>query len=173
MIWGTPVVTFRTSASSAGEGQNPVDQGRGDDEHAEQEDGSTQAQSFAVVYTILTRQELRGRDACLHGYSRALHALYPPEGQPDTAELAEQRAKLTNQRVDEDDAMMKARITGWDSIADQDGKDIAFSAQMLEVFLANPLMRQTLLAGLIDASLGAPAKNSLPGLAGMPARAQA
>lgn len=138
-----------------------------------QEDGATQAQGFGVVYTILTRGELRDRESRLQAYTRALHALYPPEGQPDTADLAAQRAELTDKRVAEDDTLLLERITGWDSIADQDGKDIPFSEKMLRAFLADALLRQTLLSGLIDASLGAPAKNSSPGLAGMPARAQA
>lgn len=138
-----------------------------------QDDGTTQAQGFGVVYTILTRDELRERDQALHAYNRTLRGLYPTEGEPDTDELAAQRWALTEKRVGEDDALLRQRITGWDSIADQDGKAIEFSPAVLDALLANPLMRQVLLGGLIDASLGAPAKNSQPGLAGMPARAQA
>lgn len=138
-----------------------------------QDDGTTQAQSFGVVYTILTRDELRDREQRLQAYNRQLTQAYPAEGAADSAELADQRWKLTEKRVAEDDALLQARISGWDGIEDQDGHAIAFTPDMLRVFLANPLMRQTLLAGLIDASLGAPAKNSLPGLAGTPARAQA
>ncbi|MGN6234995.1 hypothetical protein [Dyella sp.] len=138
-----------------------------------QDDGATQAQGFGVVFTILTRDELRERDQALHAYNRTLRGLYPAEGEPDTDELAAQRWALTEKRVGEDDALLRQRITGWDSIADQDGNAIEFSPTVLDALLANPLMRQVLLGGLIDASLGAPAKNSQPGLAGMPARAQA
>lgn len=138
-----------------------------------QEDGTTVAQAFGVQFTILTRDELRDREKRLQVYNRQLTALYPADAAKDSDELAAQRWELTEKRVAEDDDLLRGRVTGWDSIADQDGKAIAFSPAMLDALLASPLMRQTLLAGLIDASLGASAKNSSPGLAGMPARAQA
>ena len=69
--------------------------------------------------------------------------------------------------------LLTDRVLGWFDIADQDGKPIPFSATALAAFLRNELLRDTLLQGLVDASSGAHSKNSRPGLAGLPAPAQA
>ncbi|NMW25545.1 hypothetical protein HFP05_14620, partial [Rhodanobacter denitrificans] len=50
---------------------------------------------------------------------------------------------------------------------------LPFSAELLQAFIADELLRGVLLRGLLDASAGAQTKNSLPGLAGLPAPAQA
>jgi hypothetical protein len=138
-----------------------------------QDDGSTAAQTFAVVYRVMTREELRTRDNAMTDFMRQVRALMPADGAADTDEQAEQRRELTDRRLQADDALLTDRVLGWFDIADQDGKPIPFSATALAAFLRNELLRDTLLQGLVDASSGAHSKNSRPGLAGLPAPAQA
>lgn len=138
-----------------------------------QDDGSTAAQTFAVVYQVMTRDELRARDRELSEFMRQSRALLPAEGAEDTDAAAEQRQQLIDRRVKADDALLAARVKGWFDIADQDGAPIPFSAAALAAFIGNELLRDTLMQGLVDASSGARSKNSRPGLAGLPAPAQA
>jgi hypothetical protein len=138
-----------------------------------QDDGSTAQQTFAVVYRVLTREEQQARDNEVAEFLRQSRALLPADGAPDTSDAAAQRRKLVARRVKADDALLADRVTGWFDIADQDEKPIPFSATALSAFLRNELMRDTLLQGLVDASSGARAKNSRPGLAGLPVPAQA
>lgn len=138
-----------------------------------QEDGSTAPETFTATYRALSRDELRARDDAQMEYARKVRALYPEEGASDTDAAAHQRRELADQRVQADDALLRDRVTGWDGIADPDGTPIEFSAETLAAFMRNALLRDALLTGLIDASAGARSKNSLPGLAGLPAPAQA
>lgn len=137
-----------------------------------QEDGSTAAAPFSVVYRVFTREELKARDATLREYTRRMGELIP-DGAPDTADRAAQRQQLTEARVRDDDVQLLERVKGWHGIGDQDGNELPFSEATLQAFLNNALMRDLLLTGLLEASSGVRGKNSLPGLAGLPAPAQA
>lgn len=138
-----------------------------------QDDGSTAAQAFAVVYQVMTRDELRERDRAITEFMRQHRALMPAEGAEDTTDAAAQRQQLIDRRVAADDALLTARVKGWFDIADQDEQPIPYSATALAAFLRVELIRDTLLQGLVDASSGARSKNSRPGLAGLPAPVQA
>lgn len=138
-----------------------------------QADGSTATQSFAAVFVTLTRDELRTRDAAMIEYTRQMRALLPTDGQPDTDANSIQRQALTDARMSADDALLLSRVKDWDGIADQDDQPLPFSGDTLTALVNNELMRGVLLNGLIDASSGARSKNSQPGLAGLPAPAQA
>lgn len=138
-----------------------------------EEGGGSAAQSFIVVYQVLTRDGLKARDQALQAYASAYRAQIPADGQADTAEAAAERLRLTEARVRDDDALLRERVKGWSGIVDEADQPIAFTAANLDAFLANALLRDALLAGLIEASTGARSKNSLPGLAGLPAPAQA
>jgi hypothetical protein len=138
-----------------------------------QEDGSTAAASFIVEYRVLTRDELKAREDALRAYSLKMAELMPAAGALDTAENANQRRALTDERVKADDAELRARVKGWSGIGDAAGEALPVTPENLQALLANALLRDVLLAGLIEASTGARGKNSLPGLAGLPVPAQA
>lgn len=138
-----------------------------------QDDGSTAEQTVVVTYHRLTRADTRARDAEVMDYTEAFRTLLPAEGIRDTGELARQRQALTDARMAADDARLRERVKGWSGIADQDGNALPFSTELLQAFIADELLRGVLLRGLLDASAGAQTKNSLPGLAGLPAPAQA
>ncbi len=62
----------------------------------------------------------------------------------------------------EDDALHKLaeHIRGWDeSVADETGAPIAFSEQMRDALLKDPLFAKACALALMQASMGAPAKN--------------
>lgn len=138
-----------------------------------QEDGSTAEQTVVVTYQRMTRADTRERDAEVMAYTEAFRALLPADGAADSGELARQRQALTDARMAADDARLRDRVKGWSGVADQDGNALPFSAELLQAFIADELLRGVLLRGLLDASAGAQTKNSLPGLAGLPAPAQA
>lgn len=138
-----------------------------------QEDGSTAEQTVLITYKRLTRPELRARDTEVMDYTAAFRALLPPDGTDDTAALATQRQALTDARMAADDERLRQRVMGWNGFADQDHQPLAFNADLLNAFVNDDHLRGVLLRGLLDASAGAQTKNSLPGLAGVPAPAQA
>ncbi|HET6805325.1 MAG TPA: hypothetical protein VFH59_07800 [Frateuria sp.] len=138
-----------------------------------QEDGGTAAASFVVEYRAFTRDELKQRDAALREYARQMAELMPVEGALDTADHASKRQALTEARVKADDDQLRERVKGWKGIADPSGAEIPFTPDNLQALLNNVLVRDVLLAGLVEASTGARGKNSLPGLAGLPVPAQA
>lgn len=137
-----------------------------------QDDGSTAEHTVLVTYVRLTRDELRARNDAWLDISAQLDALKPAEGNDMTPALAIQRTALLQQRVDADDVLLRARLVGWSGIADAGGNPLAYSDELRDAMLRDELLRRVLLAGLIDASDGVREKNSLPGLAGLPAPAQ-
>lgn len=60
---------------------------------------------------------------------------------------------------------LREHITGWEDIGDEDGQQMPFSAEALDALLDVPYFRAAAEQGLLDASRGAPAKNSGPGSA--------
>lgn len=138
-----------------------------------QEDGSTASQAFVVTYERLTRDELKTREAAQRDYLQKFRALLPDDGSLDTPERMGERDALAEAYNAADDARLRSKVKGWSGIADQHGAPLGFSGDLLEAFIGDPLLRKTLLQGLVDASTGAHAKNSLPGLAGLPVPAQA
>lgn len=138
-----------------------------------QPDGSTTTVTIYVTYLRLTRSEQRARDEEILTYSRAFRALVPADGSADTDELRVQRVALSDSRTKADDDRLRDRVKGWSNIGDLDGKPLAFSLAALEAFIDDSLLRDTLLSGLLEASVGAKAKNSSPGLAGYPEPVQA
>lgn len=138
-----------------------------------QDDGSTAEQTFTVTYQRLTKAERRQRDADVTQHLHAFRELLAATEVGDTAELQGARAALVDTRAAVDDDLLRDRVKGWDGVTDQEGKPLPFSGDLLEAFIDDDLLRNTLLQGLVDASAGAKSKNSLPGLAGLPVPAQA
>lgn len=138
-----------------------------------QEDGSEAEQTFSVLYHRMTRPELRERNEHLLAYTQRMRDLLPQDGAALAAEAIAERQALTLAQAATDDALLRARVRDWYGVADQDGAPLPFSADLLGAFLDDDLLRGVLLRGLLDASEGAKSKNSLPGLAGLPAPAQA
>ncbi len=138
-----------------------------------QEDGSPAEQTFVVTYLRLTRAERAQRDAEVAQYLEQFRALLPATEADDTPDQRSRRAALADARSALDDALLRERVKDWSGVADQNGTPLAFSAELLGAFLDDPLLRNSLLLGLMNASTGAEAKNSLPGLAGLPVPAQA
>lgn len=138
-----------------------------------QPDGSTTSVTIYVSYLRLTRTEQRSRDEEIMAYSRDFRSSVPADGETDTDELRAKRVELSNERTKADDQRLRERVKGWSNIGDVDGKPLAFTSQALEAFIDDSLLRDTLLTGLLEASVGAKAKNSSPGLAGYPEPVQA
>jgi hypothetical protein len=138
-----------------------------------QEDGTAAEQVFVVTYQRLTRDELKEREAQVAQYLEQVRGLLPSADSDDTADMRAQRAVLADARTTLDDALLRERVKGWSGVADQDGTALAFSPALLDAFLDDTLLRNSLLLGLVNASAGAASKNSLPGLAGLPVPAQA
>lgn len=123
------------------------------------QDGELIEARALIGYHILTRDELQARDAAL---------LQTVQASVDADVLARARA-----RDDADLALLRERIFDWkDIVDDTTGEPLTFSAETRDAMLADALLYRALLTGLIRASVGAREKNSSPGLAGTPARAQ-
>ena len=137
-----------------------------------QEDGSTAEVTITVTYLRLTRDELRARNDAWLALQAQLAALRPAEGADPAPDMAAQRMALLQQRIDADDALLRARVVDWSGVGDQDGTPLPYSDALRDAMLADQLLRRMLLDGLIAASEGVREKNSLPGLAGLPAAAQ-
>lgn len=139
-----------------------------------QEDGSIADQTFTVTYERLTKAERKQRDATVSSYLKQWRALLDADGPAEVAEQQQkERIALTEARAKIDDDLLRKRVKGWAGVTDQEGQPLSFSADVLEAFIDDDLLRNTLLQGLVDASAGAKSKNSLPGLAGLPVPAQA
>ncbi|WP_130617994.1 hypothetical protein [Dyella amyloliquefaciens] len=138
-----------------------------------QPDGSTTTVTIYITYQRLTRTEQRARDEEIIAYSRQFRLLVPADGESDTDDLRAKRVALSDERTKADDDRLRTRVKGWSNIGDIEGNPLAFTAQALEAFIDDSLLRDTLLSGLLDASVGAKAKNSSPGLAGYPEPVQA
>lgn len=134
-----------------------------------QPDGSIADQPFIVTYLRLTPDERTQRDTDVSAYLTKFRALLAD----DTGGQDAERAALAAARKKQDDQLLRDRVKDWSGIGDQDGVTLSFSADLLDAFLADDLLRNTLLQGLVDASAGAKSKNSLPGLAGLPVPVQA
>lgn len=123
------------------------------------EEGELVTGKAYIGYELMTRDELRAR-------SRTLLALLDESLAP-----AERLAR--GDKLDADDgALLRARIKDWRGIATDDGATLPFTQTLLDSFMADPLLYKALLDGLLDASTGAPSKNSLPGHGGAPAPVQ-
>lgn len=134
-----------------------------------QTDGSIADQPFIVTYERLTRAERKQRDSDVAAYLQKFRALLDDGGDLHAAA----REALVEARTQQDDQLLRDRVKGWEGITDQAGVTLPFSVDVLDAFIADELLRNTLLQGLVDASAGAKSKNSLPGLAGLPVPAQA
>jgi len=134
-----------------------------------QPDGSIADQSFIVTYLRLTPDERTQRDTDVAAYLKQFRDLLVDDNNGQDAE----RAALVAARKKQDDQLLRDRVKDWSGIGDQDGVTLPFSADLLDAFIADELLRNTLLQGLVNASTGAKSKNSLPGLAGLPVPAQA
>jgi hypothetical protein len=65
--------------------------------------------------------------------------------------------------IDKAQQVLPSKIHGWEGVADEDGEDIPFSSDALAALLDVPYIERAFAIGLIQASNGAPAKNSKAG----------
>lgn len=70
-------------------------------------------------------------------------------------------------------AELRSRTVDWRDVAGDDGAPMAFDAERFDALLAHQWFARAVRAALFKASREGVAKNSLPGSAGTPARAQA
>ncbi|MGE0289688.1 MAG: hypothetical protein AB7I42_25640 [Bradyrhizobium sp.] len=72
-------------------------------------------------------------------------------------------AQLSPDRINKAMEDLKGRITGWEGLADEAGEPLAFTPENLDGVLEIPYLRTAIHRGLVEASQGAPAKNSKAG----------
>ncbi|WP_337052489.1 hypothetical protein [Pseudoxanthomonas sp. USHLN014] len=118
---------------------------------------------------VFTRAELKAReqDALAHSAE--------PVADGALQTVADVRAIVdAAERIDAKDlAELQARVSDWRGVAGADDAPLDFDAGSLGALLALPWFFRTVRAALFKASRDGVAKNSLPGSAGTPARAQA
>ena len=121
-----------------------------------------------VAYEILTRKELRAREA--QALQRLnVQAVRDARDADQLAELLDAAVK----REDDDLEFLLGRVRDWRGIVDADGSELAFSRERLAALLEYDVFYKPVLAGLNEASRAGRAKNSLPGSGGTPAVVQA
>lgn len=148
------------------------------------DNGELVAQPVRFRLRIYTRTELKARaaariDAAGNALAEAMRAMLSAKSQDDVA-AAREAIDAAGQRLAEDDQVqaddLRARIVGWnadDITGEEDGQPVEFSEQLRDALLADEARFEALRAGLLEASRGARAKNSLPGPAGSRVAAQA
>jgi hypothetical protein len=122
-----------------------------------------------IFYSPLGRKARKARDkrltaALMSGLSSA--SAVPTVN--DVQKLTDGVEKLTN----ENDEELIANIHGWKDMIDADGNPLPFSKEVLLAMLDDDPLYNAFAKGLDECSRGAHAKNSSPGPAGTPARAQ-
>jgi hypothetical protein len=120
--------------------------------------GETQEMEIRVRYRLLTQDEMTAR---AHEDLAAARAASTDQS-PIEGLLAAIEPEGLKKRLDQ----LKACITGWEGIADAEGNPLPFTATNLEAVLNVPYLRTPIASGLMEASRGAPAKNSKAGSAG-------
>lgn len=119
-----------------------------------------------VLYSLLTREELRARQREL---------TQTIASRITTAKTAEDLQQIIDDQlaIDRkyDDELVK-HIHGWKEVNSNDDQPLPFDETTLRAMLADPLLHKAFAQGLLDASNGAKTKNSSPGPAGTPARGQ-
>lgn len=130
------------------------------------EDGGIEEGDARIGYQLLTRAALRDRDnrVLLAAAEKVSQKLAAGAGADDIRVMLEQRSKADDDRVQD----LADRIFDWRDITDVEGQPLAFDRAVLDAMLADPMTCADLDAGLVEASLGAVRKNSLPGPAGAP-----
>ena len=117
-----------------------------------------------ILYRIYTRAEMKLRERKLAGPLAKLRG-----SDVNAIQDALKEAEALNERYDSD---LAERICDWGDIAGADGEPLPFSRDALRALLDDDAQYTPLAAGLVEASKGARAKNSSPGLAGSRAPGQ-
>ena len=83
-------------------------------------------------------------------------------------EAKSMRSGANNEFIASDDfeTLLKSHIHGWEGVADENGIPLEYSEGALEALLNVAYIERAFSAGLIQASIGAPSKNSEAGFDG-------
>lgn len=80
--------------------------------------------------------------------------------------MTRSEAKAIEDDIDKAPHVLPEKVKGWEGIANESGEPIEFSAENLDALLDIPYIERAFAIGLIQASNGAPAKNSKAGSGG-------
>lgn len=121
--------------------------------------GTVDETQVRIRYLLLTQEEL-------DEYSREAIEAIAKYGNVEHALEA-----MTPGEIEKRKKWLKHHILGWadGEIANENGEPLEGTQENIDALLSVPYLRQDLVNGLIEASRGAPAKNSLPGPDGSPA----
>ena len=132
------------------------------------DDDQVQDVTVHLAYRVLTRKELRAREAEALGRID-VDAI---RNAKSADELTAQLAKVV-EREDADLALLLDRVSDWRGFVDADEQPLAFSRERLAALLEYDHFYKPALAGLSEASRAGRPKNLLPGSGGTPAVVQA
>lgn len=126
--------------------------------------------TFRVAFEIFSREELaaRRRDG-----AQAVAAHLETAGVPKTVEELAAVYEAIDTRTAENEAELLRRVKDWFDVEDPDGKPLGCTPERVQALIATEYGFNAMLHALLQASREGPAKNSLPGPAGLPARDQA
>lgn len=126
--------------------------------------------TFRVAFEIFTREELAARR---RAGTQAVAAHLETAGVPKTVEELAAVYEAIDTRTAENEAELLRRVKDWFDVEDPDGKPLGCTPERVQALIATEYGFNAMLHGLLQASREGPAKNSLPGPAGLPARDQA
>lgn len=126
--------------------------------------------TFRVAFRVFTRQELAARRRS--GAAAALAHL-KDNGPPATVEELAAVYEAIDARTAENVEELQQRVTDWFDVQDPQGQPLSCTRERVQALIDTEYGYSALLEGLLQASREGPAKNSLPGPAGQPARDQA
>lgn len=132
-------------------------------------EGNVEEVEVRFAFRLLDRKALRARERTVMG---KIAENLTTQSQERSIEELLQAVDAALTREDEGVALLLDHVTNWRGIADGDAP-MEFTRDRLEALLEYDVYFKPIMAGLHEASRAGPAKNSLPGPAGMPARVQA
>lgn len=133
-------------------------------------EGTVEEVEVRLAYRLLDRKALRARERELMG--KIAGNLTGDGTKVRSVDDLLQAVDDALTREDEGVALLLDHVSDWRGIADGD-TPMQFSRERLAALLEYDVYFKPVMAGLHEASRAGPAKNSSPGLAGMPARVQA
>lgn len=123
------------------------------------ETGDAEDSPVMLLYKIFARGELKQRDKRLQA---ALSKLRAAKSEGEMLAATREFDAIEERNASD----MIERVVGWRDISGPEGEALPFTREALKALLDDEAQYTRINAGLLEASRGARAKNSLPGLGG-------
>lgn len=123
------------------------------------ETGDVEDSPVMLLYKIFARAELKQREKRLQA---ALSKLRAAKSEGEMLAATREFDAIEERNASD----MIERVVGWRDISGPEGEALPFTREALKALLDDEAQYTRISAGLLEASRGARAKNSLPGLGG-------